>query len=617
MPPDDRNSFFKDEEENEEDLFKKYSIDDNNSEEEGYFDDNEDRHYEEDDQLEERDKLEDEFFSDSDFEFKEYVEETDEDGFRSTRIKKRKRKQRLIITTIVIMSVLVLVAIGIVFGYRFIKNKYFSETDESTVSSEEAIVIPSSIKLGRDINIVIACAADDLLEPDINSIMLSDYTGSTSELVTLCIPVNTLFEIPGFGLDNIGRSVEYGGPDLLKLALQDNLGMDIESYLLMDIINTVNKLESITVNLDEALTITSESGSTIELSQGSNILNGETAYSFLKYYSGINPDTGVSGIKNQKTVVDAVMRKIVGTEEDDILKNLTKISDFIDTDLNLEELAELISTIATLEDDKNKVYPLDGRLEPIDESGTIVFIPDISGLSDIFKKDTGEITEETVSGLTETVTVTVLNGVGIPGIAGQTSELLSGLKFSDGTPRYKTIAADADNYDYAETQITVKSLEEPLLNAADYIRDVMLAGTVSSQEDSGQETDIVVIIGKDFDYDAALASLEEPPKPSAGEIIYEINILNGEGTSKLAVTAQGIIEENLNQEKEVIDVKETKNADNWDYSETEILIHTDKDGINEIANEIKNALGVGVISESADNPDNVDITVIVGSDFTK
>jgi anionic cell wall polymer biosynthesis LytR-Cps2A-Psr (LCP) family protein len=516
-----------------------------------------------------------------------------------------------------------------VFGYRFIKNKYFSEPSETATSAEEAIVIPSSMKLGRDMSIAILCSGDDLLEPDISTIIFSKYTNADSELISLCIPVNTLFEIPGFGLDTVNRSVEYGGPDLLKLTLENNTGIDVESYLLMDIINTVNKLESISVNLDEAVTITSEGGSTTELNQGENILNGETAHSFLKYFSGTNPDVGASGIKNQKLIVDAVMKKIVGSEESDLSKNLTKISDYIDTDLNLEELSELISTIASLEDGKNQVHALDGRTEPIDESGTVVFVPDISRVAAIFNQEV-EMTEETVEELGETVTVTVLNGVGTKGIAGQTAELLRGLRFTDGTPRYNvTDVGDADNYDYTETQISSRLLEENYLKAADHIRNVLLVGNVSSDENSEQETDIIVVIGKDFDYDAAVAALEQSGgqvqetaqettgEEAAAEVVYDINILNGEGTTGLASTAQGIIEENLNKEQKIINIKETKNADNFNYSETEILIHTDKDGITDTANNIKDALGVGTVSESSDNPDNVDITVILGSDFTK
>ena len=52
--------------------------------------------------------------------------------------------------------------------------------------------------------------------------------------------------------------------------------------------------------------------------------------------------------------------------------------------------------------------------------------------------------------------MTVLNGVGTKGIARKTAELLRGLRFTDGTPRYNvTDVGDADNYDYTETQILV------------------------------------------------------------------------------------------------------------------------------------------------------------------
>ena len=36
-----------------------------------------------------------------------------------------------------------------------------------------------------------------------------------------------------------------------------------------------------------------------------------------------------------------------------------------------------------------------------------------------------------------------------------------------------------------------------------------------------------------------------------------------------------------------------------------------------MADKIKGILGTGEVSESSSNPDNVDITVIIGSDYTK
>jgi hypothetical protein len=103
---------------------------------------------------------------------------------------------------------------------------------------------------------------------------------------------------------------------------------------------------------------------------------------------------------------------------------------------------------------------------------------------------------------------------------------------------------------------------------------------------------------------------------AAGEV-YILNILNGEGTSGIALTVKSILEKKLNAVQKTITVQETKNADNFKYTATKIIIHTDKTGIKEMADSIKKTLGVGVISESSTNPDKVDITIIIGSDYTK
>ena len=180
-------------------------------------------------------------------------------------------------------------------------------------------------------------------------------------MITLCVPINTLMEIPGFGLDSVNKSVEFGGMDLLKLTLKNTLGMDVNNYMLMDIVNIVNKLEGMNLKLDENITITASDGSKIDLKQGDNIINGDTALSFLNYFSGVNADVPVASISKQKILLDSLVKKIIGEKEGDLAKNFTKINDYIDTDLNLEELSELVSTIAGLDSEKNKIICIGGK----------------------------------------------------------------------------------------------------------------------------------------------------------------------------------------------------------------------------------------------------------------
>ncbi len=582
----------------------------------------------------------DDFFKEEDFDIKDYEEEEQDDyGFRSVKTKNKKKRTRMIISSLVIMAVLAVIAIGIVYGFRFIKNKYFNKTAETAVSTEQAIVVPGSMKLGKDLSIVVCGAGDNLLEPDINSVIFSKYSSVKTELISLCIPTNTIFEVPGFGLDVIKKSVEYGGMDLVKLSLKNNLGMDVNNYLLVDILNIVNKLEGIKLTLDKALTISTPEGSKIDLKAGDNILNGETALSFMKYYSGNTPELAISDITLQKRLMDSIMRKIVGAKDGELAKNLTKVNDFMDTDLNLEELSEFISTTAGISDENNKSYALDGRFEPPDEAGTMIFVPDIARVLDIFKQESSVTADTTVAETGQTLTVAVQNGVGTKGLATKTGELLKGLKFADGTARYSVTSVGDASSQYEKTQVILKSPDEAFVKSSEYLMSVLFAGTAVNDSTGAQKTDLILIIGKDFDYDKAAQKVAEviagnstsegttettSPESSsattettAAAEVFILNILNGEGTSGIAVTVKSILEKELNKDQKTITVKETKNADNFKYTATKILVHTDKAGIEAMAENIKKVLGVGAISDSASNPDSVDITIIIGSDYTK
>ncbi len=555
--------------------------------------------------------VEDDFFKDEDFEFKDYESaEHDDSGYRSKRIKEKRRKRRLIISTIAIMAILVLVAIGIVFGYRFIKNKWFSGGE---VAEAGSIIVPGNLELGQDISIVITGAGENLLEPEINSILYSSYDSAELNLISLCIPTSTLIEIPGFGLESINRSVEYGGMDLLKLSIENNMGINVSNYMLMDICNIVNKLDGINLELDDSITITGSDGVPIELNQGTNLISGEVAVDFLKYFSGVNSDVAIENIRKQKLLLDTIFDEIMGMSQGDLAVNLTAVSDYIETDLSIDELAQMIATFSGIESDKGMVYVL--SVTPVELEGSIFYVPDITEIPDIL---TGEAAIIEESEFAETVSLTVLNGVGTPGIAGNASEYLGGLKYSDGKSKFNVAAAgDADNYNYDITQIIIKSGEPYIMSAAEDLKSLLKAGSIITQEDSTQETDIVIILGHDFDLGAIQTTdAEETSEAEEEELVIKLNIFNGEGTTGLAATAQKIIEDHFKESAPAIEVVKIESADNYNYEQTEIIVFTSKAGVEELAQQLQEILGVGVISKSDNNVDNVDISIILGSDFT-
>ncbi|PIU29573.1 MAG: hypothetical protein COT09_00110 [Candidatus Hydromicrobium americanum] len=551
----------------------------------------------------------DDFFKDEDFELESYKdEEVESEGFRSKRIKERRKKGKIIFRIIAVMLALVVVATGVVFGYRYIKNRYFSEGE---ITEEEGISIPESLELGQDINLVIACAGENLLEPEVSSIIFSSYYRSEEALISLCIPVKTLMDIPGIGAELVGESVKVGGMDLLSLTLEKNLGMDmkIDYNILLDVYNVVNKLGGIDLDLDEEITVKNyDDGSTFKLEKGENPVDGTKAVNFLKYFSGMEMEVPIENIINQKLLLDAIISKIAGESDEKLLDNLNLIKDFIDTDLSMEERSKIFSTFSKIEPSKNEVYALNVSSTELEEG--IVYIPDVSGLAEIFKKE-GTAPEE-VAAVEETVNLTILNGAGTPGLAAEVSELLKSQVFESGKSKYNILKAEnADNFNYDTTEILVYSGQSYAAEAANDIKNILEVGNITPGEGESANSDIIIVLGADYKAKAAEKAVSEEV-----EKIVKINILNGEGTAKLAFTVKGIIESHFNEDGKILEVVETKDADNWNYTQTKIIIFTSREGVDEIAQKIQERLGVGVIEYSDNNVDNVDISIILGSDYT-
>jgi len=556
--------------------------------------------------------FDDDFFKDEDFEFADYSgEDIEEEGYRSKRIREKRKKRKLIYTSFTVFMILIVIAAAIVFGYRYIKNRFFAPVE---ITEEERITVPVSLELGQDVNIIIACAGEDLNEPDISSIMFTSYYSVSGETRSLCMPINTFMDIPGIGAELIGRSVEIGGMDLLSLTLEKGLGMDMEIdyYLLMDVKSAVGKLGGIELSLDQAYAVKNYTdNTTFSLEPGVNLLDGDETQNMLKYFSGIEKEIPVEDIKIQKKIIDTIIAAIVGDGEEDLTNNINLVKDYIDSDLSLEELLKLFSTFSKIETAKNMVYTLEISSKTELEGGRTVYIPDVANLSNLFNKD--QTQEEVVTGAERTITVMILNGVGTPGIAAELSDALNSQAYENGKARFDILeVGNADNFNYSESEIVVYSSNESVvMTAASEIKDMLGAGNITTREEEVVSSDIVIILGSDYDPTSAQ---DVVPVEVVG--IVDMVILNGEGTAKLASTVQGILEDHFNKDEKIIEVKETRDADNWGHTQTEIIIYADDEGIEAFAQQIQERLGVGVIKKSDNNIDNVDITVLLGSDYT-
>ena len=555
--------------------------------------------------------FDDDFFKDEDFEFTDYSGEDAEDtGYRSRKIREKRKRRKLIYTSFAILLIIVLVAAGIVFGYRWVKNRFFSTAE---IAEEERISVPESLELDQDLNIVLAGSGEDLLEPEVNSIIVTSYYSAGNETRSLCLPVKTLMDVPGIGAELIGRSVEIGGMDLLGLTLENGLGMDmqIDGYIMMDVAGIVNKLGGIELQVDQAYVINNYTDSTtFNLEPGPNLLDGSQVLNILKYFSGIERDIPLKDIKMQKKVMDAIIDRIAGEDEESLTGNLNQVRDLIDSDLSLEELLKLVSTFAGIPPEKNMAYTLEASSTELEGEG-IVYLPDVAGLSDLFSKE--EAVREEVVEAERTVDVVILNGVGTPGIAAELSDTLGEQVFESGKKKFSILeVGNADNFNYASTQIIVYSSgESAVMNSANELKEILGAGDITTGEDEIASSDIVIILGAD--YNPGTAAETEPLEVSG---IIDVAVLNGVGVAGIAKSTSEELEEHFNADRKIIEIVKVWDADNYNYTQTEIIIYSDEAGMEAFAQQIKDMMGAGVIKKSDNNIYNEDITVIIGSDYT-
>jgi polyisoprenyl-teichoic acid--peptidoglycan teichoic acid transferase len=557
------------------------------------------------------DDFDDDFFKDEDFEFADYSSDDVEGrGYRSKRIREKRKRRKLIYTSLAIFLIIVVVAAAIVFGYRWIRNRFFSPTE---VAEEERISVPETLELNQDLNIVISGAGEDLLEPEVNSIIFTSYYSTGNETRSICMPVKTLMDVPGIGAELIGRSVGIGGMDLLSLTLEKGLGMDmqIDQYLLMDVKNIVDRLGGMELEMDQAYVINDYSNdSTFTLEPGPNLIDGSEAVNILIYFSGIEKDIPLKDMKIQKKVMDTMISRIAGEDDESLADNLNQVKDYIDSDLSLEELLKLFSTFAGIAPEDNIVYTLEASSTELEGEG-IVYLPDVAGLSDLFSKEETVLEEEAVA--ERTVEVTILNGVGTPGIAAELSDILNSQLYESGKNKFNVAeVGNADNFNYASTEIVVYTSDESaVMNAANDLKEILSGGNITTGQDEIAGSDIVIILGAD--YNPGTAAETEPVQVSG---IVDVAVLNGAGAAGIAGRTSEELEEHFNADRKIIEIVEVTDADNYNYTQTEIITYTDEEGIEALAQQIQDKMGVGVIKKGDSSDYGEDITIIIGSDYT-
>ncbi|HEY0125597.1 MAG TPA: LCP family protein, partial [Blastococcus sp.] len=357
--------------------------------------------------------------------------------------------------------------------------------------------------------------------------------GSKASFVSF--PRDSYVEIPGYGMDKLNAAYAYGyqyevaddatdaerqsaGAQLLIQTISGLTGLRIDHYAEVDLLgffqlSTV--IGGVEVNLCEAV---QDGYSGVDLPAGVQTISGEQALAFVRQRHGL-PRGDFDRIIRQQTFIGAMARKILS---DNVMFDLGKQRQLVgaaadsltvDQSLDLLGLASQMQsvsagsidfqTIPYVGDDADEQGRYILRLE--DEDELHAFFADLSAEPEAQAAPTEAAAPETVT--PAEVSVAVLNGSGVPGLASSTAAALT----AEGYQVAST--GNADNNQYTGTEIRHAAGDQAL---AGTLAASVPGATIAEAEEPVPGT-LELVLGSNFNGVGQPVTAPEPVEVVTGE----------------------------------------------------------------------------------------------------
>ncbi|HCA48671.1 MAG TPA: hypothetical protein DEP45_15360 [Armatimonadetes bacterium] len=320
----------------------------------------------------------------------------------------------------------------------------------------------------------------------------------TKKAALLSIPRDLRVHIPGHGRDKINAAYAYGGVELARDTIEQELGVHIDAYAKADFqgfVEVVDQLGGVTVevpdvegrgrgmNYDD-----NADGLHVHLKPGLQTLNGEQAIGFVRYRKG---DSDFKRSERQQQFLKAMAeQKLKLSNIVDLARVVPKAFGAVETDIGLRKAGELAQVLRDIRSDSLLMTSFQDYLHDVN---TGIYYVEISagGVSAVL----GEIERHLSSMPDEVNLVDVLNGSGAAGVAATVGSALSseGFEIND--------TGNATSFDHARTQIYYP---DDGIMAARRVQRVLGTGDlvkVDEQQPYPQDR-LTIVTGEDIDTEA-------------------------------------------------------------------------------------------------------------------
>ncbi len=357
-----------------------------------------------------------------------------------------------------------------------------------------------------------------------DTMMLVSYDPVSQNVGILSIPRDLWVEIPGFGFDKINKAyfdaesyrLPGGGPALAMQTVQNLLGVPIDYYAVLDFgsfMTFIDEIGGIDVDVqEEELRIDPVGpGNTIRLHRGRHHLNGAAALAYARARSSEGGD--FDRARRQQEVIFAVRDKILSLENLPLLiakaPNLWNTAmGGVRTNLTIDDILSLGWSAKSVarENIRNGTIGPDQlqSMQRIDELD--VLIPDLSkvrALRDTIFTSAGSpgpvtpVANPADLAPKEGAKIEILNGSGVPGLAGATKDYLVRM----GLPEANISVGDAAGYYPSTTIIDFSGMPYTVRFLVELMR--IAPGNNLSQVSLQQGVDVQLILGGDWSVPAS------------------------------------------------------------------------------------------------------------------
>jgi len=321
-----------------------------------------------------------------------------------------------------------------------------------------------------------------------------------------------VFDIPGdLGLllprinrvDRIDRVYDPARINAYQNEIEKLLGIDINFSVIItseNLVSIVDLLEGVEIFIPSPVFFRDADG-IILFPSGMTVLDGDKA-SLYATYRLPHEEIEVEISRRQRLFLGIINRQI---QMNEYLKNPSAAKLYYSlfrTSMNQRTLTSLLDEFANIDIERINIQSVSGNLREV--SGQTLVIPLFDGnlIKEIVRQTLGTLTSDIEDYLIErALTVEVLNGTTVTGLAGRTRELLESFG-------YNIISVgNADKNDYESTIIIHRSGDQRLVNDfAEIIRCTNIVRELTAFDEMDNEfiiftetqADITLLIGRNF-----------------------------------------------------------------------------------------------------------------------